>query len=208
MAAACLLLVFAAARADTVQVVNELTTKNVGSEESNLADVIVDALRDVENTDAALHIAASFVETTVGKGTADTEDILKALKYRDDPVVIVRLSGAQLKKALEHGLARYPNRNVAFLQVSGLTVTIDPSEEAGKRVVSVRIGGAPVRDARSYTIAMPSPLANGGVGYYKIWGATDIDHTTSVTVEQAVTNYLRKNKTIGQKGEERLVFRK
>ncbi|HXG23416.1 MAG TPA: hypothetical protein VNJ09_02585, partial [Chthonomonadales bacterium] len=77
-----------------------------------------------------------------------------------------------------------------------------------KRVVSVRVGGVPVQDTRSYTIAMPSPLANGGVGYYKIWGAADIDHTTSVTVEQAVVNYLRKNKTIGQKGEERLVFRR
>ena len=195
-------------RADTVQVVNELTTKNVGSEESNLANVIVDALRDVENTDVAFQMAASFVETTVNKGSVETEEILKALKYRDDQVVIVRLTGAQLKKALEHSLARYPSRNVAFLQVSGLRVTINPAEEAGKRVVSVQVGGAPIQETRTYTVAMPSPLANGGVGYYKIWGATDIDHTTSVTVEQAVTNYLRKNKTIGQKSEERLVFQK
>src|SRR5690348_7380917 len=36
-----------------VQVANELTTKNARTEESNLADVLADAIRDVDHSDAA-----------------------------------------------------------------------------------------------------------------------------------------------------------
>src|SRR5262249_21861341 len=122
-----------------LQVQSELTTKSVRTEESGLADIIADAIRDVDKSDVAFVPASSFTDTTLGKGNATVEDVLKALEYRDDSVMIAKLTGAQIKKALEHGLALYPQKNMGFLQVSGITVVIDPMAEKDHRVASVKV---------------------------------------------------------------------
>lgn len=192
----------------TLQVASELTTKNVRSEESNLADLVADAIRSVDKCDIALMPAIGFTETVLPKGSATTDDVLKALEYRNDMVVLVKLTGDQIRRALEHGLALLPQKNPAFLQVSGLSVTVDPSADRSKRVSSVKVGKDALQDSKTYVVAMPSPLANGALAYFKIWSKTDISKETTRTVEEAVTGYLAKQKTIGQKGEERIAFRK
>lgn len=195
-----------------IPVLGDMTTRNVRSEESNLANLIADALRasdkEEDRADIAFMPASAFAEVTIPKGTASVDDILKALVFRDDIVVIVKLTGAQVKRALEHGLAIYPQKNSAFLQVSGLTATIDPSREKDSRVVAVKVGRNPLDENKTYTVAMPSPLANGGLVFSKVWDRSAKDHDTDRTVEQAVVAYLSKQSTLGGKSEERLVFKK
>jgi len=204
--------VCAAPRQGKLQIVGDLTTKNVRTEESSLANLVADALRASDKAedqaDIAFIPASAFAEVTLPKGSANADDILKALVFRDDVVVIVKLTGAQVKKALEHGLAIYPQKNSAFLQVSGLTVEIDPSKEKDHRVVSVKVGRTPLDDGKTYTVAMPSPLANGGLVYSKVWDRSAKDHDTDRTVEQAVIDYLNTHRTLGGKSEERLVIKK
>src|SRR5690242_17943854 len=144
-----------------ITVANEITTRNVRSEESTLADVIADAIRDAARSDAAFMLASSFTDVTIPKGNATAEDVLKALEYRDDSIIVVKLTGAQIRKALEHGLRVYPQKHAGFLQLSGLTVNVDPNAEPEKRVTAVRVGSSTLSDTRSYTVAMPSPLASG-----------------------------------------------
>lgn len=192
-----------------IQVVSELSTRNVRTEESNLANIIVDAVRDVDKSDAAIVAASSFTDLTIAKGTTTPADILKALEYQDDSIVIVKLTGAQLRKALEHGLTLLPQKNSAFLQVSGISATIDASADKDKRVTSLRVGGSAVKDAATYTVAMPSPLANGALGYFKVWEKSKaIDHDTNKTLGQAVTDYLAGVRSVGAKGEERLAIKR
>jgi 5'-nucleotidase/UDP-sugar diphosphatase len=191
-----------------IQVVGELSTRNVRTDESSLANVIADAVRDVDKTDAAFVAASSFTDLTIPKGTATAADILKALEYQDDNIVVVKLTGAQIRRALEHGLTLLPQKNSAFLQVSGISATVDSGAEKEKRVTSLRVGGAPVKDDRAYTVAMPSPLANGALGYFKVWDkAKAIDHDTNKTLGQAVTDYLAGVRSLGAKGEDRLAIR-
>ncbi len=194
--------------AQTIQIHSDLTTRNVRTEESSLANVIADALRDSVKADIAFMTASSFAEVTINRGSATPGDILRALEYLDDTVVVVKLTGAQVKQALEHGVAIYPQRNPAFLQVSGVTVTIDPAQERGSRVVSVRVGRAPLEESRTYQVAMPSPLANGALAYYKVWSKSDIVRNTERTLEQVVSDYLTGVRSLGGRSEERLIFRK
>src|SRR5207247_6040868 len=114
----------------------------------------------------------------------------------------------QIKKALIHGLSLYPQRHSAFLQVAGISATIDGSVPEDKRVISVRVGGSALDEKKTYLVAMPSPLANGALAYYKIWGRADFDSDTGTTLEEAVTTYLKSKKSIGDRTEERLVFKK
>lgn len=193
----------------TITIESDLTTRNVRTEESNLASVIVDAIRNVEKCDAAIMHGSAFGDTTIAKGKCSPEDLLKAVQYREDNVVIVKLTGAQIRKAFENGLKLYPQKSPEFLQVSGLTVTVDPSAEKEKRIVEIRIGGSRLDDGKKYLLAMPSPLANGALGYYKIWDkAQAVDHETTKTVGRAVSDYLSSRTSLGAKSEDRIVFKK
>lgn len=197
-----------AAVASPVQVLAELSTRTVRTEESDLANVIVDSIRSAGRCEIGFMAASSFADATIGVGQASASDFLKGLEYLADTVVVVRLTGQQIRRALEHGLSLLPQRNVAFLQVSGISVLVNPGVERGGRVVQVKVGKIPLVDSRSYTVAMPSPLANGAQAYFKVWGKADLDRDTGLTIEQAVSAYLPALKTAGGKAEERIAFKK
>lgn len=197
----------ALAQSDTVKTEIELSTKEIDAKENALGSLIADAMRDSANADAAFIAASAFADaTTIPKGSASIANILKALEYKSDTVVIVKLTGTQITRAMEHGLYLYPKSNSGFLQFSGLTVTVNPDAEKEKRVVSVKVDGSALDANRVYKVAMPAPLANGALAYFKIWKKSDIDKDTGKTLEAVVTSYLREHKTIS-KGDERLVIK-
>ncbi|HLK57482.1 MAG TPA: 5'-nucleotidase [Chthonomonadaceae bacterium] len=202
-----LLCVAAAGFADIIKSEVELSTKEADSKESQLADVVADTLRSSAKSDAAFIAATSFNDsTTLPKGNVNTKDLLNAVVHKDENIVVVKLKGDQITRALEQGLYLYPKPNSAFLQFSGLTVTINPQAAAGKRVVSVKVGDDALEPGKVYKVAMPAPLANGGLAYFKIWSKSDIDKDTEKTIETALTAYLSAHKTI-TKGDDRLVIK-
>ena len=138
------------------------------------------------------------------RGGFGLPDALKSLEYKGDTIAIVKLTGDQIRGAMENSLFQQPARSGAFLQVSGLTVNYKASASAGKRVTSVKIGGADLQGGKTYRVAMPLPLANGASAYFKYWKKTDIEKETGITLETALANYLSEHKTIA-KGEDRLV---
>lgn len=190
--------------ADTLKSEVELSTKEIGAKESVLGDLVADAIRAATKSDAALVAASCFEETSIPRGSLTTADILKTLVYKGDNLVVMKLTGSQILRGLEHGLYLYPKFNSAFLQVSGLVVTIVPDGEKEKRVASVKFGGDTLDANKSYRIAMPAPLANGALAYFKVWKKSDIEKDTGKTLEAAITEYLHDHPTI-TKGEERIV---
>ena len=61
---------------DKMSVASDLTTKNVRKQESGLANVIADAIRDSANSDIAFAAASSFSDHTIPKGSAGVDDVL------------------------------------------------------------------------------------------------------------------------------------
>lgn len=192
--------------ADPFRAETELTSKDVAFKESSLADVAADAIRAEGKSDAAFVAASSFNETTIAKGPFTLSDMLNGVVYDGDDVVVVKLTGDQTLKALEHGLYLYPKPNSGFLQTSGLSVTVNPDGASERHVISARIAGDTIDPSRVYRVAMPAPLANGALAYFKVWKKSDIERDTGKTVEQAVTDYLNEHKVIS-KGDERLVVK-
>lgn len=81
-------------------------------------------------------------------------------------LIIMDITGEQLKTALEHGVAEFGGENRGpFLHVAGLSYTFDPEREAGDRVTEVLFDGEPIDPAGVYTIAVNDFMANGGDGY-------------------------------------------
>jgi 2',3'-cyclic-nucleotide 2'-phosphodiesterase (5'-nucleotidase family) len=198
----------AAADDKTVTLPVEVSTRTVRTEESRLADIVADALRALERADVALVAAASFSDCTIPAGAASAEDISKCLVFRADTVVVMRLTGQQIRRALEHGLSLYPARNAAFLQVSGIAATIQVAEGKRPAITAIKVGKEPLEEARTYTVAMPSPLAAGALLFSRIWTRGSADRDTGKTLEQAVAAYVASEPAVSRSQEERLAFRR
>ncbi len=145
---------------------------------NSAAQDAADVIRQAAGTDGA------FLPAGLVKQSFDKENLASLLEYPTEEVVIVGMTGAQVRAALELSVSLFPQPNKSFLQLSGIEVTFNKGAASNKRVVSVSMSGSPLDNARTYTIAMPSSLAKGGLGYFKIWEKSQIQRTlTGKTIE-------------------------
>jgi len=140
-----------------------LDGENVRRRETNFGDLVADIMRSASGADAAL-INGGGIRTSIAPGPILVKSVYTALPF-DNYIVAVRLTGSQLREALEHGVARVEDGAGAFPQVSGIAFVYDPSAPAGSRVREVRIGDQPLDPAREYSVATNDFLAAGGDGY-------------------------------------------
>jgi 5'-nucleotidase len=137
--------------------------------------------------------------------------VLSILPF-NNAVVKVEISGKTLREILEHGVARSggeesePGR---FPQVSGLSFTFDPTKPAGKRITEIKVGGKPLDENKTYTLATSDFLVTrGGDGYTmfkdaKILIKSENVPKDSALLEKAIAS--SPNKTIAPKLENRVV---
>jgi 5'-nucleotidase / UDP-sugar diphosphatase len=141
----------------------DLNGQDVRLKETNLGNFIADTLRETAKADAAL-INGGGIRTGIPRGKIAVKDAYEVLPF-DNYLVAIKLTGAQLKAALEHGVSRLPEPSGAFPQVSGLTFTYSPGAPAGSRVKEVTVGGQPLDPQKSYVVATNDYLVAGGDGY-------------------------------------------
>ncbi|MCE9521846.1 MAG: 5'-nucleotidase C-terminal domain-containing protein, partial [Alphaproteobacteria bacterium] len=110
---------------------------------------------------------------------------------------VLEVSGATLKEALEQGFTGAENEVGRFPQVSGLRVKADLTRAAGSRVVSLEVGGAPVKPTRTYRLVTNDYLAGGGDGYSALKGAKVlIGPTGADLVSNIVGAYIQAKGTV------------
>ncbi len=138
----------------------------VRTQESNIANLIADAMRAGVKADVALTNGGGIRgDRTYDAGTTLTrKDILTELPF-GNVVVLMELSGADLLAALENGFSRVEDRAGRFPHVSGMQVTYDPKAPKGSRVVSATVGGKKLDTGKTYRLATNDYIANGGDGY-------------------------------------------
>jgi 5'-nucleotidase/UDP-sugar diphosphatase len=197
-----------AAAKDAVQVQTALSGAGSSSKETNLGDLVADAVRQTGSAQAAL-IPADEIDGSalIPAGKTDAGKIIATLHYADDPsdaVVVLNLTGAQLLKVAERSVSRAPEPFDGFLQVSGLQIRYNASQPEGKRVSLVGIGGSEVDAAKSYKVATTRSLAGGGLGYYQIWTSKDITDDTGTTLAKSLGSYLSAHAVISSAVENRI----
>lgn len=143
--------------------------------------VCADAVRDAAKADIAF-IAAGHL-----RANYKAEDLTSLLQYPTDEIVVLKLTGIQVRQALERSVALLPQPNPSFLQISGLEVTISKGAAVGHRVVSTSVSGVGLDPTKEYRVAMPSSLGKGSLGYFKVWDKSHIAETlTGLTVEKSL----------------------
>ena len=137
-----------------------------GSAETAFGNLLADAMREATGADIALTNGGGIRGDTIyPPGSRLTRKMVLTELPFGNKTVVLRLTGAQVREALENGVSRAENPSGRFPQVSGLAFSFGARRPPGERVTSITVAGAPLEDGKTYTLATNSFLANGGDDY-------------------------------------------
>ncbi|MBD5133721.1 MAG: LysM peptidoglycan-binding domain-containing protein [Clostridiales bacterium] len=175
----------------------------VRSGETNLGDLCADAYRTMLGADVAF-VNGGGVRANIAAGDITYEDIISVHPFGNE-ACLVETTGQKILDALEFGARNYPEENGGFLQVSGVTYTINagvPSSvvtndeqefvkvDGAYRVSDVKVNGEPLDVNKTYTLASHNyMLKSGGDGF--VMFKTDKLLKDCVMIDNAVLiNYI------------------
>ena len=187
--------------------VNDPATGNriIRNAETNLGDLTADAYRAELGADIGLSNGGG-IRSVIKPGNITYNDTLAVFPYGNMGCVI-EATGQQIKDALEMASRNCPEESGGFLQVSGLTYTIDTSVKSGVqtddkgnftgvsgpyRVTDIRVGGEPIDLNKTYTVASHNyMLKQGGDGMTMFKGCNVIRDEVMVDVD-ILSSYIRR----------------
>jgi 5'-nucleotidase/UDP-sugar diphosphatase len=184
-------------------------TATVRTREAAMGNLIADAMRAATDAEVAVTNGGGLRAGRVyAPGTTITRrDVLAELPF-GNRIVTIEVTGADLKRALENGLAQLPNSGGRFPQVSGLTIEADVRRPPGERILSIKVGDAPLDDKRSYRVATNDFLARGGDGYATFRDAHPLlPPADSPLMAAEVIDYIKSLGTIRTGVQGRIVVR-
>ncbi len=135
----------------------------VRTRESNLGNLMTDALLEVTNADMALTNGGG-IRASIPEGEITKNHVLATFPFGNYGVKM-QISGADILSSLEHAVSGYPSAEGKFPHVAGATFKINPNAEAGNRVYDLMIQDEPVDVNKTYTLATNDFMAVGGDGY-------------------------------------------
>ena len=181
-----------------------LSTVNCDSQEASFGDLAADSLRTAASAQIALVGAISFRAGTLPPGPLGLKRVRTLLANPDETWAISRLTGAQIRAALEHSVRTAPLPNNGFLQVSGLTLSYSQSGGRDQRVKAVNVGGGALSDGATYTVAMPLSLAKGGSGFFKFFTKDAIATEGTTSVAAAIVDFAGRQGNVSYTGTGRI----
>ncbi|ACL59512.1 bifunctional metallophosphatase/5'-nucleotidase [Methylobacterium nodulans] len=167
----------------------------VRTSETAFGNLVADALRDATDAQVAITNGGGIrgnKHYPTGR-ILTRRDVLTELPF-GNTMVLVEITGAQLRAALENGFLDVGRPSGRFPQVSGLTVTVAAAAPPKQRVTEVRIGTEALDPERRYRVAANNFMLGGGNGYGMLGeGRILIGATDGTLVSNAVMTYIRKS---------------
>ena len=171
--------------------------------ETNLGDLCADAYRAMSGADVAI-VNGGGVRADIPAGDITYGQIIAVHPFGNE-MCVVECTGQEILDALELGCSKLPAESGGFLQVSGMTYTVDlnvestvkldengmfVSVEGERRVKDVTIGGEPLDPEKTYTLASHNyKLKDCGDGYSMF--ADNVFLQDSVMIDnQVLINYI------------------
>ncbi|MGL6114861.1 5'-nucleotidase C-terminal domain-containing protein [Cetobacterium sp. SF1] len=140
---------------------NEELSHDRGGSLSKMGNWATDAMRKAAKAQIGLTNGGGF-RRSLYKGDITMGDMYEIMPF-DNPLVLVKVNGKQLKKLVDHGIG------ADFMsdgQFAGIKVTYDPTKPYEHRVVSITLeDGTPIKDDQVYTVATDGFLVSGGDRY-------------------------------------------
>ena len=139
-------------------------------EESALGNLVTDAVRAGTGADVALlNAGAMRLDDVIAPGPVTSYQLESIFLFADETrMVRFPLTGARLREVLEHGVSEGSVGTGAFLQVSGVRFSYDPSRSTGGRIQGElrRPDGRPIAPGDTVSVAFGVyGSCDGGDGY-------------------------------------------
>lgn len=162
----------------------------------------------LEASGADVSLAAMFDPTqSIPAGPVHLRDIMRLYPY-DNTLVVVKLTGAEIKEALEQS-ARYFKTytfddqpltengyaGYNFDMAAGVSYDVDLTQAPGSRIVNLAYKGARVTPEQTFKVAVNSYRANGGGGFAGIAKAPKL-WRSSQTLPELLIASARNVKTL------------
>ncbi|KAF8421489.1 Metallo-dependent phosphatase-like protein [Tirmania nivea] len=174
----------------------------VRAKESNIGNFICDLMRYYYSADCAIMSGGTIRGDQIyPKGVLKVMDIVSCFPF-EDPVVVIKLSGAKIIEALENGLSKVPALEGRFPQVSNIFLTYDPSREPGSRITSCKIGQEQIIPHKKYTCSTRAYMVKGKDGFAALSTAHGseevVDEESGVLISMIVRQYFLSLKILGK----------
>lgn len=168
----------------------EINNDNCTVQETKLGDIVTDAMLYYTNADIAL-TRSDDLGASIPAGNVTEETILNAFPNRQN-TVIVELKGSDIFSLLTNSLAYLPESDGRFLQMSGLTVTFDPTLRPSQRILSVLVNDVELNLDQTYRVAVSDHLVSNNLNNTYNGILTVTEHYYQ-TITQMFVNYLNEN---------------
>jgi 2',3'-cyclic-nucleotide 2'-phosphodiesterase (5'-nucleotidase family) len=186
----------------------ELTAADARFRDTAILDLIQRVQLEVGNADVSM--AASFnPQARLPRGAVTVRDIAGLYIY-ENTLVVLEVTGRQLKDALEHSAnyfrAYEAGRSPAELVdekipaynfdiAEGVTYDLDLTKPRGARVVNLRFRGQTLDPAQKLKLATNNYRVNGGGGYTMFKGAPEV-YRSSTEIRELIIDWVERNKRV------------
>jgi 5'-nucleotidase/UDP-sugar diphosphatase len=183
---------------------------DVRSKETNLGNLIADSML-AKTAPAGAQLAimnGGGIRTSIPAGRVTLGQVLEVMPF-GNTLVLLTLTGAQVKEALENGVSQVEQSAGRFPQVGGMRYSWNPSAPAGSRITGIQVsdgrgGFTPIDPNASYRVVVNNFIAGGGDGYSVLQrGANKVD--TGFLDADVLVEYLQARSPVNPQVEGRIV---
>jgi 5'-nucleotidase len=173
-----------------------------------MAQVIADAMLEASQKQGAV---AAFVNSGGVRSALDAGKITYGQAISVQPfnntLVLLTLSGSELKAALEEGFKTGDHAGGLLLPSKGTSYELDRSGSDGSRISKVIIAGEPLDQSKSYIVALGNFTANGGDAHDVLKNATGKRVETGQVDIDILIDYIKRHSPLDVKPEHRIAER-
>ncbi|HEV8371093.1 MAG TPA: 5'-nucleotidase C-terminal domain-containing protein [Pyrinomonadaceae bacterium] len=186
----------------------ELTAREARFRDTAILDLIQKVQLEAGKADVSM-VASFNNDARIAKGPVTVRDIAGLYVY-ENTLVVLEVSGQQLKEALEHS-AKYfktyaPGKPPAeqvdekipaynFDIAEGVAYELDISKPVGQRIQNLTFRGQPVRPDQKFRLATNNYRVNGGGGY-TMYKAAPVVYRSSEEIRELIIDWLEEHKTV------------
>jgi len=186
----------------------ELSAREARFRDTAILDLIQRVQLEAGNADVSM-VANFNPEARIAEGPITVRDIAGLYVY-ENTLVVLEVTGQQLKDALEHS-AKYFRPYVSgktaaelvdekipafnFDIAEGVNYTLDISKPIGQRIQNLTFRGQPVKPEQKLRLATNNYRVNGGGGY-TMYKDAPVVYRSSEEIRELIIDWVEKHKTV------------
>ena len=173
----------------------DLTVDEFRTRDTALLDLVHRVQLDAGKADVSM-VANFNPKARVSRGDVRVRDIAGLYVY-DNTLVVLEVTGQQLKHALEHSALFFdggrPEYN--YDQAEGVSYELDIAKPAGQRIHNLRFQGKALDPTQRLRLATNNYRVNGGGGYTMYRGAPEL-WRSSTEIRELIVEWVEQHREI------------